>query len=134
MSLSEFQVAHFDRYYDIPLRGVIKYNDSWLPFAAKVDQQASDEAWLIDIPTKLHIFPENDQLGPMYETVTKCFREWNARFRRGEVPEETHPSKTDKAYRSVLAAIEQAFQAIQNTSEVRRGFLLCGRRSMVFSD
>lgn len=122
MSVSEFKVAHFDQYYDIPLRGVIKHDDSWLPFVAEVDQHASDEAWLIGIPTELRIFPKNDRLGSMYETITKSFRDWNAKFRKGEVPEATHPSKTDQAYISMLAAIEEVFQVIQNTSEVKRGF------------
>lgn len=122
MSAVEFQVGHFDRYYDIPLRGVIKDRAAWLPFVAEVDQDAPDEAWTKGIPTTLHLFPKNEQLGPLYEVITTSFNAWNVRFRRGKVTEDTHPMKSDPDFKRTMALIDVTFEALHGRPEEIRGF------------
>jgi hypothetical protein len=122
MSIAELRVGYFDQYYDIPLRGVMRGRDGWEPFLAEVDEGAPEEAWTEGIPTTLQVFPPTPDMGELFETVTTSFNEWNSKFRRGEVKEDSHPLTVDSAYKATIAEIDERFRALGNKPVTHKGW------------
>jgi hypothetical protein len=122
MSAPKYSVAYYDKYYDIPLRGVINEQGSFLPFVAQIDQDAPEETWVIGIPAWIEVFPLRERLAALYQAITDAFRAWNSKFRRGEVPENSHPQKTDGNYQSIMETTDEIFRSLKGQSVQYYGF------------
>ena len=70
------KVVHFDKYYDIPTRGIMSFEGKRFPFLAQVDEESDDGRWESGIPANVCLFPAVSTLESDFEFISKEFLKW----------------------------------------------------------
>jgi hypothetical protein len=96
------KVIFYDKFYDIPMRGIMSFEGGYLPFLAEVDPEAEDKRWARGIPAKLSLFPAVPSLAADFEFISQTFRQWKA-----ESSPKQHPLFTDDQYQEAMKRIDQ---------------------------
>jgi hypothetical protein len=98
------RVIFYDKYYDIPTRGIISLEKQHVAFTAEVDQDANDERWAKGIPATVFIFPGASELEHDFEFINKKFKKWKVEGFIG-----VHPLLADIEYQAAVNRIDECF-------------------------
>jgi hypothetical protein len=108
-------VIHYDKYFDIPTRGIVRSDSGVLAFTAHVVEE-EEPAELADRPgvyARIRAFSLDDQkLASRFEELEEIFREWRMRFDKRLVDELTHPLLVNHRYQELTRRIDEAFGAL----------------------
>jgi len=113
---NSMKVIYYDKYYDIPIRGIIDSTGSLFPFIAEVNNEADESSWRSGIPTKLVRFSSLPELIVDYEFITKAFNIW--KNRQTSIG---HPILTDPVYKSAIERIDASFRNFHEKGQISVG-------------
>jgi len=119
-----FEIVVWDQWYDMPLRGIITSRSEIFAFIAKDLEQEPPE--FADHPgtySQLKAFPCGEDLMTLFQRKKKIFREWRARFDRGEVATSTHPLLVDAEFQRIADEINQYFNRQSSPAIEQMGLL-----------
>jgi hypothetical protein len=111
------KVIHYDKYYDIPTRGIISFEGRYLPFLAEVDQHCEDSRWVKGVPVTTRLFPAVASLERDFELVTSRFKRWKT-----EGAANRHPLLADAEYQDAIKRIDDCFNQFPGHTQLVSGF------------
>ena len=108
-----YTVAAYDEYYDIPLRGLLRLDETVLAFEARIlpDEPVEMEG-IAGVPANVRGFACDAELVAAFDENDVAFRKWRTSFDRKEASAETHPIFVSDRYRELSSQIASAFQSM----------------------
>jgi hypothetical protein len=105
-------VLFYDKFFNIPRRGVLKLDTTTLAFLAEdVDytDEPEDIANRPGVYTRVRAFEHDPTLLPLLSEQHAIFWRWRAQFDAGLVESPTHPLYVDERYQLLSAQIDEHF-------------------------
>ena len=123
-------VLVYDKYYDIPLRGLLQTDSSTLAFDACIlDDEPADIANRRGIYSRVRGFECNEPLRLVLEEKNVIFNKWREAFDKGIVDESTHTIYVDPRYQELAVQADELFNRLGAPIIEARGLMRveCGR-------
>ena len=103
-------VVLYDKYFNIPLRGLVRTSSSTLAFDASIlDDEPAEIAGRRGVYSRLRGFECSDALRLILEEKDAIFRQWRAGFDKGGVEKSSHPLCTDPRYQQLSIQTNELF-------------------------
>jgi len=108
-----FEVVLYDRYSDVPLRGLLRSGPSILAFdACALDDEPSEIGDHPGIYSRVRGFECDDTLRLVLEQKDAVFREWRAAFDQGTADASTHPLYVNPRYQQLCRRADELFSGL----------------------
>jgi len=128
-----FDIILYDKYFNIPLRGLIRTSSSTLTFdASTLDGERPEIAGRQGIYSQLRGFECGDALRLTLEEKDAIFRVWRAAFDKGSVDKSSHPLYVDKRYQYLSVRTDELFGQLGAPIVEATGLMLVESRNFVF--
>lgn len=109
-----FDIILYDKYFNIPLRGLMCSGSSTLAFdASMLDEEPPEIAGRRGIYLQLRGFVCGDALRLTLEEKDAIFREWRAVFDKGGADTSSHPLYVDQRYQYLSAHTDELFAQLE---------------------
>jgi hypothetical protein len=128
-----FDVILYDKYFNIPLRGLLQTSSSALAFDASIlDDEPAEIADRLGIYSRLRGFECDDALKLILEEKDSIFCEWRATFNQGGVDKSTHPLYVDARYQQLSVRADELFDRLSTPIIEARGLMRIVSGKFVF--
>ena len=128
-----FNVVLYDKYFNIPLRGLLQAGDCSFAFEASIlDDDPPEAAGRRGIYCEVRLFEHDDTLRQVLEEKDTIFWRWRAEFDSGRLDKDTHPLYVNARYKLLSAQADAMFPGLGTPVAVARGLMRIESDKFVF--
>src|SRR5690348_16254772 len=107
------KILFYDKFCDLPERGIIELDGGNLAFVAQViEDESMDLGELPGVCCKIVGYECDEKLLALFEEKDRIFDAWRRQFDAGLVGTATHPMYDDVRYQQISATIDKMFVSL----------------------
>jgi hypothetical protein len=111
--MTKFDIQSYDRFLDIPLRGLLNMGSSVRAFeASELGDEPVEIADRSGVYSSIRVFDCGDVLHRAFKEKIAIFNDWRARFDAGLADKATHPLYADQNYQRLSSRVDRLFETL----------------------
>ena len=126
------KIIFYDKYCDIPERGVLQMEAAILAFVARIMDDDSMELSMPGVFCQVAAFPCDEQLFALFKEKETIFNSWKREWDAGIVETANHPLYKDARYQQISAQIDKIFAGFRSPVFEATGMMIAESAKFAF--